>query len=1100
MLRNFHTGRKLLIILLIFILSSPLLSYYSAVSSPYQIYGVVTDSTGNPAYSVEINVSDVSTGTYVVVYTNREGKYSADLSEIGSYSDGDTISVSARIIRNFYGRTYHITGSGGGIVDTDDPSTRIDVGLNQSLSILSGSVEDFLGNPVDSIMFNLTDLNTGDKFSEHLVDLRGYYQVPLCVLSSLSTGDQFFIEANSSSFSFSSSFLFSGGLLVIKNITLIDDTPPMINSLYPESGSNLSMSSAILFHTRAADDDMVSSVTLYYSYNGYFESVSMQSEENVSLDWNGNGTIDSDIFGFIMDAPGSPGNLSFYVSAEDRAGNTAYFPEDYDSNPYVLHLTDTIPPMIERTPLSAAEAGLPFEIYAEVHDDWQVNEVRLNYTDVSGIIRNVSMASGGNGSFSSMIDGQPVGVMSYSIAATDGTNWNSTQIYTLSVMDTLPPRIEHNPINSMNAGTPEAVVAGITDISGLYNATLHYLGVNSTIFADVPMSVSGENFTAMIPSQPVTGELFYFITCDDGKNAARFPDIGNITVPVFDAGTPVIKSWPVSPVDIGLSANITAEISDDIGVSGATLYYNLSGSAVVHGIAMSPISGDGKNGTWVAHLPAQSSPVIIWYRIEATDGTNNITYPYRSIQYLEVADLSPPEIMSVVIPFTANISSSFSVSIDVTDNYEVTSAAMVEVSENGTWFTRRPMSLGYGSAVNGTWNLSISFDTTGKVSFFFEVSDGPHTIRYPDAALLSFDIVDNIPPVIGEVAARPQSHTLPAVPGDRIVVEAYLTDNVGVKDAILSYLCDGNVEKVSMVYEGSHVFYALSDTLEVPGDFLYSISVSDGFNSVRSPSEGWDALRVRDFTPPMIIHNIPQDVEAGRSAFISGSVWDDFNVSSLSANYRFVSDDGKTGQWISKSVPLASQVVSGSGVYRNFSLRLPSFFRSGTIEFNMSASDGYNVVYSPADFAFSIKVMDTTPPAAYVIPTATVYAGNESRIYVVASDLSGITSVTMKTSGGRNYRAEYLGSDASGNGTYLFRVTSETDVHYRLLVSDGNYNTLESPDSGYYLLRFDSSTPFQQPATDSGPALALVLNPLSIMLFIIQALAISLILLHRKLI
>ena len=1091
--------RKLsFLIILVIIVFVPVFPVHG-VSAPYPVFGYVFDSSGSPVANLSINITDIPTGAHGLTMTNADGKYTIDLSVFKDYSDGDLIEAAASVACGSYGS---YSASAYGKVDTEEGSTEIDLSFNRSFSTLVGQIRIFNGSVPQDFQIHLADVNSGSNFSGSISVYSGNYSLPLCVLPDLRIGDVIEVQAYRGNFSYEGSFNFYDEEFVFRNLTLIDTVPPEIRSISPTCGMNVSLENDIAVYAIVSDDSSLSDVSLYYSIDeGYFLRNTMKSETDSHMDWNTDGRFDRGVFGTLIPAVNSRGNLSYYVSAEDNCSNIARVPEN---GTCTLNLVDTLPPDISVIPVSSMEAGIPEDIYARVTDDLTVDSVYISYSNASSNASGISydynetMESLGNSTFHRLIGGQKVGQFTYCISAFDGSNWNSTRRYNVSVIDSIPPKVHHNPINSMNAETPAAVVATITDISGVYNATLHYMGVNSSIFTNTSMSASGDNFTASIPAQTSTGYLSYFITCDDGKNAARFPILGNITVPVFDAGTPLINSVAPEPVDVGAVPYITADISDDIGVSSATLYYNLSGSSDIHEISMSLISGDAKNGMWAAHLPAQNSPVLIWYRIEATDGTNNITYPYASMQQVKITDLSPPDVVSARFPRTANISSPFSVSISVKDNYEVTSAAMVEVSENGTWFTRRPMALGYGSAANGTWNLSMAFDNTGMISFFFEVSDGNHTIRYPNTDFLSFEIVDNILPVVEDIAARPHSHSLPAVPGDRIVVEAYVTDNLGVKEAVLSYLNDGRAENASMVYEGSHVFFALSDTVSVPGDFLYSIFVSDGFNTVRSPSEGWATLRVMDCTPPVIIHNIPQYVEAGRPASISGWVLDDFNVSYLAANYRFVSDDGRTGQWINESVPMASPVVSDSGVSRNFSLRLPSFFRSGTIEFNMSASDGYNIVYSPAGFNFSIKVKDTTPPSAYLLPTGVVYAGNESMVYVVASDLSGINSVMLKTSGGRNYRAEYLGSDASGNGTYLFRITSDTDVRYRLLVTDRNYNTLESPDSGYYLLHFDSLPPSEPPAVEHEPLL--VINTMSLLLFVIQALAIFLILLHRKLI
>ncbi len=1097
--RDSSSRRKILSILLFILLSIPFLPGNYAVSSPYQIYGFVTDSTGNPAYSVEINVTDLSSGRYTVVFTDRDGQYSVDLSDLGDYADGDVINVTARTVRTFLGISYTICGNGEGYVDIADSGTRIDISMNRSLAVLSGSVADFLGTPLDSVSIDMKDLNTGETFRADMDSLSGSYAIPLCVLPSLSAGDQLFMAVSESTFYCEESFLFSGGLSLVQNLTLYDITPPKVHFLYPADGSILSMSSELVFYTQASDDDMVSSVSLYYSDGGYFSALPMTCEVNDSTDWDGSGTLDSDIFGVSLGIPGVPENISFYVSVEDRAGNTACYPENYTTEPRTISLVDTIPPSIALSAIASMEAGISTDVYSSVADDWQVSAVYLDYIDVSGFDHNTTMESCGNGSFRGEISGQSTGQVRYSVVAFDGRNWNSTPPFTVPVVDTTPPEIEHEPLNSMNAGSSSAIIALITDVSGVHNATLHYQGVGDTTFSSVLMSEDGDNFTAVIPAQSETGEVRYFITCDDGLNSARLPESGDIVVPVYDAGTPVIESVSCGPADVGSQIPVTAEISDDIGISSATLYYNLSGSSSMSSIPMSVVSGDSASGVWTALIPAMDMPLVLWYRIEATDGTNNITYPYLSMEPLRVEDLSPPVEISADIPSAVNISGPATFSITASDNYRIVSVRLMEVADNGTWFISHSLSLSSGGARNGTWNTSLSFGRTGDLRLFFEVSDGVHITRYPRSGFVNVSLIDDIPPEISDVQARPLSHPLPAVPGDSVVVEAYVTDNLLVESASLTYSSPGEmVRTVSMVYEGSHIFSAVSLPSSSPGDFRYFVTVSDGFSTVRFPQDGWLSISIVDRSPPMIIHNIPLRVEAGRSPFIYGSVTDDFNLSFLTAHYRFVSDSGIVTSWRDVPVVMDGSVVSDSGVSRSFSLRLPSFFDTGIIEFNMSASDGFNTIYSPADSSLSIGVVDTTPPSVEVLPPAPVCAGNESLIYVRASDITGVSSVSLRTSDGRVYTGEYTGSDSSGNGTYVFRLTADSDLLYTVTAVDGRYNTGEYPDSGYYLLRVSHG--YSPPPVDVSEEPFLVLNAFSGMLIIIQAAAIFLLIIYRKLI
>ena len=1086
--------RKLSFLIVLFIIVFVPVSPVHGISAPYPVFGYVFDSSGTPVANLSINITDISTGAHGIAITNAGGKYTIDLSVFKEYSDGDLIEAAASVNCSSYGS---YSASAYGKVDTEEGSTEIDLSFNRSFSTLSGNIMYSNGLIPAAFHIDLMDGSRDYEFSGDISVSDDGYRVPLCIIPNLGVGDYVEVQAFSGNFSTKISFTFYGQSTVL-NMTLEDTVPPSIYSVTPSCGMNVSMENEVLIYASVKDDSPLSNVSLCYSINNrYFLEESMQSESDCGRDWNANGRLDSDVFGAAVGPANLPGKLRYYIYAEDAYSNAARMPE---AGTCVLNLVDTVLPNIYVSPPSFIQAGAEMNLSARVKDDFLVDSVYLSYNDTSGNFFNRTMESLGNGTFLCSILGQAVGVFNFSVSAYDSSNWNSTELYSIPVVDTLPPVIRSHPLNSMNAGESARVVATITDVSGVYNATLYYMGVEDTSFTGITMSANGNNFTAVIPAQPSTGNLQYYITCDDGTNMARFPEFGNITVPVFDAGTPFITSSPPAPVDIGSVLRINAEISDDIGVSSSTLYYNLSGSSVVHAVSMSMISGDAMDGIWGAVLPAQDSPVIIWYTIEATDGTNNITYPYNSLQSVAVKDLSAPHLFSVDVPANVNISELCSISVSVEDNYRVDSVSLVEVSDNGTWFTHRHMGLRTGDLANGTWSIPMSFDSTGEISFFFKVSDGTHIIRYPTDGLLSLMVVDQTPPVIGDFLARPQTHPVPAVPGDRILIEAYISDNVRVQSAVLSYIEDGEVRNISMIYEGSNVFSALSGKVSAPGFFQYSISASDGFNTVRLPSQGWETVEVKDNSPPVIIYDVPSFLEAGTSAFIHGSVVDDFNVSFLFAEYRFVPDEGQAAPWMKVPVIMSPPVLSGSGVFRDFCLRLEPFFLPGTIEFNMSASDGSNTVYSPAGFSVSIKVKDTTPPQISVEPAAVVHAGNESRVYVHASDLSGILSVKLMSSSGRTYVGEYLGSSPSGNGTYLFRIKSDSDVLYTISATDGAYNTGQSPDSGYYLLRFKSHPDLQPVQPSDNSPQSVVINLFSILLFAAQAIALALFVLHRKLI
>jgi len=64
------------------------------LNQPFPVYGYIKDSTGNAVANAPVYIKDMSKSTYMVVYTNEQGYYQANLYNLENCEDGDTINVS----------------------------------------------------------------------------------------------------------------------------------------------------------------------------------------------------------------------------------------------------------------------------------------------------------------------------------------------------------------------------------------------------------------------------------------------------------------------------------------------------------------------------------------------------------------------------------------------------------------------------------------------------------------------------------------------------------------------------------------------------------------------------------------------------------------------------------------------------------------------------------------------------------------------------------------------------------------------------------------------------------------------------------------------
>lgn len=93
--------------------------------------------------------------------------------------------------------------------------------------------------------------------------------------------------------------------------------------------------------------------------------------------------------------------------------------------------------------------------------------------------------------------------------------------------------------------------------------------------------------------------------------------------PAGDTTPPTIIHAPVTTAIEGQNVTITATITDNVGVTSATLYYRKTGETSYTSIAMLK-SGN----TWTATIPASAvTPADVEYYISTTDGINTATDP-----------------------------------------------------------------------------------------------------------------------------------------------------------------------------------------------------------------------------------------------------------------------------------------------------------------------------------------------------------------------------------------------------------------------------------------------------------------------------------------
>ena len=208
-------------------------------------------------------------------------------------------------------------------------------------------------------------------------------------------------------------------------------------------------------------------------------------------------------------------------------------------------------------------------------------------------------------------------------------NYSSVTLY----LDTIPPSILHTLPTSGVLGQPITINATITDNVLVKSATLYYRKTGDTNWSSVSMIKDGDSFTAEIPASVVTMTgIQYYLEASDEINTVKYPSFVSpnnyFNLTIVDTVPPTISHTPITNGTENQTITISATITDNVGVTGAILYYRIKGTTLWSSTPMKQ-----NINVFSADIPnSDVTPKGIEYYIFATDSIFNITHPEENPQ------------------------------------------------------------------------------------------------------------------------------------------------------------------------------------------------------------------------------------------------------------------------------------------------------------------------------------------------------------------------------------------------------------------------------------------------------------------------------------
>jgi parallel beta-helix repeat protein len=341
---------------------------------------------------------------------SNAGDYLVDLRVEDAFGNNDTDTLWVNVTDNILPRIYN-------------PDFPASVVLNETIDIKINASDAYVFNGIHTMKLNYTGLN-GTTYNVTM--LQAFYTQWLLVLPGYKQPGifEFYFWANDT----------AGNWNRTENYTIeiLDDIYPKILKLkYPSSSE---VNQEIKVTTEVDDNIGISEVRLNYSdVNGKLRNESMQVTQGTN-------------YTYTIPGQTKTGTILFNILVVDHGNNSV------QSNSYEIHIIkkhiSIEPPAITWLPMpDEVNIGEPIEIVVNVSDELGVENVYLNYSDVHGELRNVSMAVLSDGNYSYTIPGQTSqGFVTLFISARNSQNiWNRTVLHLVEVYGTMkdesPPRI-----------------------------------------------------------------------------------------------------------------------------------------------------------------------------------------------------------------------------------------------------------------------------------------------------------------------------------------------------------------------------------------------------------------------------------------------------------------------------------------------------------------------------------------------------------------------------------------------------------------------------------------------------------------------------------
>ncbi len=573
------------------------------------------------------------------------------------------------------------------------------------------------------------------------------------------------------------------------------------------------------------------------------------------------------------------------------------------------------------------------------------------------------------------------------------------------------PLIKDTSQGNPTTGDEYNITSNVTSLQGISGVYLYYwfeTTAGNTSKQNVSMNSAGNDIYYYVVNTPSNGMvLHYNISAVD--NNRKWSQTGMTDRNVDDNDNPQIADTSPDGTSTGKSPNaghhynVTATVSDNIGLNGVWINYTISSSDY------SQTKNVSMNGTYWYNISVWNNATWLNYTIYAEDNSGNWNHSSRS---LEASHEDLPTILDTTSgnPSTGEV---FEISAEIKNEYGVSSANLYYWFETTTGNT-------------AAQNVSMKDNGNGDYSYILDVPSNAVLLHYNISAEdiygnwnqtgdITRNVVDNDKPVITDTTSG-----IPAT-GDSFTFSADVMDNIAVGSVYVEYWFDSGAHHNESMSHTSGNTWEHTITVASDASALYYI-----FHA-KDTSNNWNQtekrLAVSDNDAPEITDNTTGAPTTGDPYTFSADLVDNLGVDSVYVEYWFGDESHNNESMARGSADIWEYTVTVS----DNAISLHYVFHANDTFDNWNSTE-----------KVTLNIMDNDAPHAAI--------STESKNYSVGDTITLSANESTDNEGILNY-TWYINGTSSAvlySSLVSYRFSDSGNYNITLVVKDSTGNTNSS--------------------------------------------------------